>query len=274
MMFDINHHEVVDAVNRALYEDVGSGDVTTDACVPADLKAEGRFTARQTMIVAGPELLYLLFDDVTLQRHSGDPASDGDVIATVRGLARNLLTRERVALNLLQRMSGIATLARRYMDAVAGTRTVILDTRKTTPGLRRLEKMAAAAGGVENHRMGLFDAVLIKNNHIALAGGIRSAVTRAMASEYPVELEVRTREEIDEALNLGVKRLLLDNMTPEVARDEIRHIAGRAKVELSGGITLDTIRAYAEAGPDYISVGAVTHSAAAVDINLRIEPRP
>jgi nicotinate-nucleotide pyrophosphorylase (carboxylating) len=132
--------------------------------------------------------------------------------------------------------------------------------------------MAAAAGGVENHRMGLFDAVLIKNNHIALAGGIKSAVTRALGTEYPVELEVRTREEIDEALNLGVKRLLLDNMSPEVARDEIRHIAGRAKVELSGGITVDTIRAYAEAGPDYISVGAITHSAPAVDINFRIEP--
>jgi nicotinate-nucleotide pyrophosphorylase (carboxylating) len=272
MIFDIDHPEVVDAVHRALYEDTGAGDVTTEACIPADLKAEGRFIARQEMIVAGSELLYLLFDDVRIERHSSDPANDGQVIATVRGPAQILLTRERVALNFLQRLSGIATLARRYVDAVQGTGCKILDTRKTTPGLRRVEKMAAEAGGATNHRMGLFDAVLIKNNHIALAGGIKPAVARAMATEYPVELEVRTREEIDEALNLGVHHLLLDNMTPEQARAEIRRIAGRAKVELSGGINLNSVRAYAEAGADFISVGAITHSATAVDINLRIEP--
>jgi len=272
LLFDIDHPEVVDAVNRALYEDVGSGDITTDACVPHDLRAEGRFTARQQMTVAGSELLHLLFDEVSIQKYSGDAASDGQVIAIVRGQARSLLTRERVALNLLQRLSGVATLARRYADAVQGTGVTILDTRKTTPGLRRLEKMAAEAGGATNHRIGLFDAVLIKNNHITLAGGIRPAVISALGTDYPVEVEVRSRAEIDEALHLGVDRLLLDNMTPEEARDEVRHIAGRAKVELSGGITLDTVRAYAEAGPDYISVGAITHSAVAVDINLRIEP--
>jgi len=272
MMFNIDDPEVVDAVHRALYEDAGTGDVTTEACIPADLRAEGRFIARQAMIVAGSELLYLLFDDVRIERHSGDPANDGQVIAIVGGPAQILLTRERVALNFLQRLSGVATLARRYVDAVQGTGCKILDTRKTTPGLRRLEKMAAEAGGASNHRMGLFDAVLIKNNHIALAGGIKAAVCRAMATEYPVELEVRTREDIDEALNLGVQHLLLDNMTPDQARAEIRHIAGRAKVELSGGITLDSVRGYAEAGADFISVGAITHSATAVDINLRIEP--
>ena len=272
MMFNIDDPDVVDAVHRALYEDVGTGDITTEACIPPDLIAEGRFFARQEMVVAGSELLHLLFDHVRIERHSGDPAGDGQVIATVRGPAQVLLTRERVSLNFLQRLSGVATLAREFTRAVAGTGVQVLDTRKTAPGLRRLEKMAAEAGGVTNHRMGLFDAVLIKNNHVALAGGIKTAVTRAMATEYPVELEVRTREEIDEALNLGIRHLLLDNMTPEEAREEVRHIAGRAKVELSGGITLANIRAYAEARPDFISVGAITHSAVAVDINLRIEP--
>ena len=271
-MFNIDHPEVVDAVHRALYEDVGTGDITTEACIPPALMATGRFYARQRMVVAGTELLHVLFDEVRIERHSGDPAEDGEVLATVRGPAQILLTRERVSLNFIQRLSGVATLARRYVDAVQGTGCTILDTRKTTPGLRRLEKMAAEAGGATNHRMGLFDAVLIKNNHVTLAGGIKTAVERALASEYPVELEVRTREEIDEALSLGVQHLLLDNMTPDEARSEIRHIAGRARVELSGGIHLDTVRAYAEAGPDFISVGAITHSAIAVDINLRIEP--
>jgi nicotinate-nucleotide pyrophosphorylase (carboxylating) len=270
VVFDIDHPEVVDAVHRALYEDVGSGDVTTDSCVPTGIRAEGFFTARAPMVVAGVELLHLLFDDVTLHRHSSDRAVDGDVLATVRGGARTLLTRERVALNFLQRLSGIATLARAYVDAVAGTRCTILDTRKTTPGLRRLEKMAAAAGGATNHRMGLFDAVLIKNNHISLAGGIRNAVEGVRSAGMPIELEVRTHEEIAEALGLGVEHLLLDNMSPAQAAGEIRFIAGRAKVELSGGITLTSIREYAETGADFISVGAITHSATAVDINLRI----
>jgi nicotinate-nucleotide pyrophosphorylase (carboxylating) len=272
VIFDIDHPEVVDAVNRALAEDIGPGDVTTDACIPPGIAAEGFFTARETMIVAGVELLQRIFDDVTLLRRSGDCASDGDVLATVRGDARALLTRERVALNFLQRLSGIATLARAYSDAVAGTGCAILDTRKTTPGLRRLEKMAAAAGGATNHRMGLYDAVLIKNNHIALAGGIRKAVERARAAGMALELEVRNHEEVAEALSLGVSHLLLDNMTPRQAAEEIRFIAGRAKVELSGGITLTTVREYAQTGADFISVGAITHSAAAVDINLRIHP--
>jgi nicotinate-nucleotide pyrophosphorylase (carboxylating) len=272
MMFNIDHPEVVDAVHLALYEDIGAGDITTEACIPPDLMAMGRFYARQQMVAAGTELLHLLFDEVRIERHSGDRAGDGEVLATVRGPAQILLTRERVSLNFLQRLSGIATLTRQYVDAVQGTDCKILDTRKTTPGLRRMEKMAAEAGGAINHRMGLFDAILIKNNHVTLAGGIKTAVTRAMAGECPVELEVRTREEIDEALNLGIQHLLLDNMTPDEARDEIRHIAGRAKVELSGGIHLDSVRAYAEAGPDFISVGAITHSAVAVDINFRIEP--
>lgn len=273
-MFDIHHHEIADAVARAFYEDIGAGDVTTDACVPAGLQAEGRFMARQDMVVGGVELLYLMFDDVRLAKRSGDTARDGEVLATVHGPARTLLTRERVALNFLQRLSGVATLARKYVDAVAGTKCRILDTRKTTPGLRRLEKMAAAAGGVTNHRLGLFDGILIKNNHIALAGGVRAAVQAAQAADadLPIEVEVRTRAEIEEALALGAPQLLLDNMTPAQAAEEIRFIAGRASTELSGGITLATVRDYAEAGADFISAGAITHSATAVDINLRIEP--
>lgn len=273
MIFDTHHHEIADAVARAFYEDIGTGDVTTESCVPANIAGEGRFTARQSMVVAGVELLYLMFDDVTLHKRSGETARDGDVLAAVRGQARKLLTRERVALNFLQRLSGIATLTRKYVEAVAGTGCTILDTRKTTPGLRRMEKMAAAAGGAANHRLGLFDAILIKNNHLTLAGGVRAAVEAARnnGDELPVEVEVRTRTEIEEALSLGVPRLLLDNMTPAEAAAEIAFIAGRATVELSGGITLETVRAYAETGADFISVGAITHSAPAVDINLRIE---
>jgi nicotinate-nucleotide pyrophosphorylase (carboxylating) len=270
VLFEIDHPEVIAVVRRALDEDIGTGDVTTDSCVPRGLFAEGFFAARAPMVAAGVELLKLIFDDVTLLKESGDSAADGDVLATVRGDARTLLTRERVSLNFLQRLSGVATLARAYFDAVAGTGCTILDTRKTTPGLRRLEKMAAAAGGATNHRMGLFDAVLIKNNHIAMAGGIRPAVEGARKSGMPVELEVRTHDEIGEALSLGVKHLLFDNMTPRQAAEEIRFVAGRAKVELSGGINLTTVREYAETGADFISTGAITHSATAVDINLRI----
>jgi nicotinate-nucleotide pyrophosphorylase (carboxylating) len=171
----------------------------------------------------------------------------------------------------MQRLSGIATLARTYVEAIAGTKSHILDTRKTTPGLRRLEKMAAAAGGVVNHRMGLYDAVLIKNNHIAAAGGVRPALERAFATHLPVEIEVRTQAELDRALACGAKHLLLDNLTPAQAAEWIHRINRRATVELSGGITLDNVRAYAEAGADYISCGAITHSATAVDINFRIQ---
>ncbi len=188
------------------------------------------------------------------------------------GRARTLLECERVSLNFLQRLSGVATLARKYTDAVAGTNCRVLDTRKTTPGFRRLEKLAAAAGGVTNHRMGLFDAVLIKNNHITAAGGVRAALERVRnLNSVPVEIEIRTREELDEALAAGAKHVLLDNLTPKQAAAEIQYIAGRAKVELSGNITLDTIRAYAQTGADFVSSGAITHQAQAVNFNFRIE---
>jgi nicotinate-nucleotide pyrophosphorylase (carboxylating) len=258
-------------VERALEEDIGSGDVTTNLCVPPDRKASGRFLVRETIIVAGVELLPLLYDDIDLKAPSGTCLAPGKEIATIRGPARKLLTRERVALNFLQHLSGIATQARKYVDAIAGTGCRILDTRKTIPGLRELEKMAVRAGGATNHRMGLFDAVLIKNNHITAAGGVRAALAATSNTNVPVQIEVRTRAELEEALQYGAKRLLLDNVSPAEAKEWIHYIAGRATVELSGGITLDTVRAYAETGADFISVGAITHSARAVDIHFHLE---
>jgi nicotinate-nucleotide pyrophosphorylase (carboxylating) len=270
MPFDLTHPDIQHAITQALTEDIGPGDLTTEACIPSRLPAQARFTARQDLTLAGVELLSLLFDGPILRKHSGDRVSSGEQIALVRGPARLLLTRERVALNFLQRLSGVATLAASFVAAVEGTGVRILDTRKTTPGLRVLEKMAAAAGGVVNHRMGLFDAVLIKNNHIRLAGGVRPAIERARAADQPIEVEVRTRPEIEEALASGAARLLLDNLTPEQAAEEIRFIDHRAETEISGGVTLDNVRAYAEARPDFISSGAITHSAKAVDINCGI----
>lgn len=277
MTFNVAHPDIEEAVRRALEEDIGEGDITSQACVPEDLRAEGRFIARQQLVIAGVELLPLIYkmrggvEEFEGSIFSAQCAGPGDVIARVTGRARTLLECERVALNFLQRLSGIATLARRYVEAVENTPCRILDTRKTTPGLRRLEKMAAAAGGVTNHRMGLFEAILIKNNHIAAAGDVRAAIERARSTGKPVEIEVRTRAEIEEALASGAQRLLLDNLSPEEAAEHIRFIDGRAEVELSGGITLENVRAYAEAGADFISCGAITHSAPAVDINFRLE---
>jgi nicotinate-nucleotide pyrophosphorylase (carboxylating) len=258
-------------VQNALTEDIGSGDITTALCVPAELTARARIIARQPLVVAGVSVLPLLFENPGIRVQDGDRLNDGGEIALVRGPARDLLTRERVALNFLQRLCGIATLTRNYVDAISGTNCRILDTRKTTPGLRTLEKMATAAGGAVNHRMGLYDAVLIKNNHITAAGGVRSALALAKNTTLPVEIELRTIGELHEALECGATHLLLDNLTPAQAASWIRTIGGRATVELSGGITLESVRAYAETGADYISVGALTHSAPAVDINFRLE---
>lgn len=264
-----------DIVRVALDEDIGSGDVTTRACVPEALMAHGSFVAREALVLAGLSLLPRVYGEfyehLAVLKHDGDACSEGEVFATIAGRARALLERERVALNFLQHLSGIATMARRFADAVAGTSCRVLDTRKTTPGLRALEKAAAAAGGVTNHRMGLYDAILIKNNHIAAAGGVRLAIERARSSGLPIEIEVRTREELREALDAGAVHLLLDNLTPAEAADWVREIAGRAKVELSGGITLENVRAYAEAGADFVSSGAITHSARAMDISFRLE---
>src|SRR5580704_11232770 len=258
-------------VERALAEDIGTGDITTELCVPSDRQARGAFRVRERVVVAGSELLPLLYERIDFQVNDGTVLEPAQDIARVHGSARTLLTRERVALNFFQHLSGIATLARKYVDAVAGTGCRILDTRKTVPGLRELEKMAVHAGGATNHRMGLFDAVLIKNNHITAAGGVRAALEATRNASVPVQIEVRTRVELEQALDWGAKKLLLDNLSPSEAKDWIRYIAGRATVELSGGITLDAVRAYAETGADFISVGAITHSSRAVDIHFHLE---
>jgi nicotinate-nucleotide pyrophosphorylase (carboxylating) len=259
-------------VRLALEEDIGTGDVTTRACVPEAQFARGYFLAREPLVVAGIGLLDEIYQrPVETLKRDGDPCAEGDILARVSGPARLLLERERVALNFLQRLSGVATLARQFAGAVAGTGCRVLDTRKTTPGMRALEKAAAAAGGVTNHRMGLYDAVLIKNNHIAAAGGVRKAIERSHAAGLPIEIEVRSEAELAEALDAGATHLLLDNLTPPEAAEWVRRIAGRATVELSGGITLANVRAYAEAGADFVSSGAITHSARAMDISFRLE---
>jgi nicotinate-nucleotide pyrophosphorylase (carboxylating) len=260
------------AVRRALEEDIGTGDVTSAACVPADREAAGVFLARQNLVLAGTEVLPLIYNNLELRKRDGETAIDGEVVAQVRGKARDLLAFERTALNFLQRLSGIATLARAFVQEVAGTKCKVLDTRKTTPGLRMLEKHAAAAGGVTNHRIGLFDAILIKNNHIAAAGGVKQALANARAaSDLPIEIEVRTRAELREALVNGATSLLVDNLTPDEAREWIEEIAGLATVEISGGVTLANVRAYALTGADFVSSGAITHSAPAVDLSFRLE---
>lgn len=264
-------------VRLALEEDIGTGDVTSRACISESQMAAGRFLAREPLVIAGLDLLAEIYtqrggvSDLQILKRDGDACVDGENFATVRGRARTLLECERVALNFLQRLSGVATLARRYADAVAGTGCRVIDTRKTTPGLRALEKAAARTGGITNHRAGLYDAILIKNNHISAAGGVRPALERAAQSGLPVEIEVRTRAELGEALSSGATHLLLDNLTPAEAVEWIAEIAGRAKVELSGGITLDNVRAYAGTGADFVSSGAITHSARAVDISFRLE---
>jgi nicotinate-nucleotide pyrophosphorylase (carboxylating) len=275
-MFDVSHPEVRSAVAQALAEDIGSGDVTSRLTIPTDLQARGTFIAKQELVLAGIELLPVVYEmrggaTVELLAESGSKLSVGTAAARVSGRARTLLQCERVALNFLQRLSGVATLARQHVDAVAGTNVKVLDTRKTTPGLRRLEKSAAAAGGATNHRIGLYDAVLIKNNHITAAGGVRNALERVKSFNGPIEIEVRTRAELEEALACGAKSLLLDNLSPAEAAEWIRYIDGRATAELSGNIDLANIRAYAEAGPDFISCGAITHSAPAVDLSFRLE---
>jgi nicotinate-nucleotide pyrophosphorylase (carboxylating) len=275
-MFDATHPDVRSAVERALAEDLGPGDVTTTLTVPETLGAHGFFLAKQNFVAAGVELLPLVYEmgggaELKLLKKSGDSIAKGMHLAEVRGPARVLLSCERVALNFLQRLSGVATLAHQHVRKLGSSKTRVLDTRKTTPGLRMLEKMAVAAGGAVNHRKGLYDAVLIKNNHITAAGGVTKALAAVREFNGPVEIEVRTRQELDEALAAGAKHLLLDNLTPSEADEWIAFINGRATVELSGNINLENIASYADAGADFISCGAITHSAPAVDISFRLE---
>lgn len=266
------HPDTLAAIHLAIAEDIGSGDITSESCVPADRLATGYFLAREAMVLAGTSVLPVIYPEgLEILQNDGDHLREGNRIATVRAAARTLLQYERVALNFLQRLSGVATLAHRFARMVEGTHCRVLDTRKTTPGLRRLEKAAAASGGVTNHRMGLYDAILIKNNHISAAGGVRQAMENTRAAGLPIEIEVRTVTELNEALASGATHLLLDNLSPQQAEEWVRAVNGRATVELSGGIDLDSVRTYAETGADFVSVGAITHSAPAVDISFRLE---
>jgi nicotinate-nucleotide pyrophosphorylase (carboxylating) len=270
---------IEEIVARALAEDVGAGDVTTEATVPADARARGLITQKAPGVMYGIELVQETFRQLDagvgfeLIVHEGR-WRDGGAALEIEGLARAILTGERTALNFLQRLSGVATMAARAVRAVEETDVVILDTRKTTPGLRGLEKAAVAAGGATNHRAGLYDAVLIKENHAALAGGIAEAVRRARAHVpgLPLEVECRDLDEVDQALGAGAPRILLDNMSLAQLREAVEHVAGRAELEASGGATLETLAEIARTGVDFISVGALTHSAPALDFSLILEP--
>jgi nicotinate-nucleotide pyrophosphorylase (carboxylating) len=271
--------DLTELVERALAEDLGPGDVTSEATVPAGARARARITQKAPGVIAGlavAEAVFAAVDPATaVIRHTEEGAwRDGGPVLVAEGDTRALLAAERTALNFLGRLSGVATLTARYVGAVDGTGTRILDTRKTTPGLRALEKAAVQAGGGQNHRFGLFDAVLIKENHAAAAGGVGTAVTRARAAwpDLLVEVECRDLTEVDEALAAGAPRILLDNMDPAALRAAVDRIAGRAETEASGGITLQGVGDVAAAGLDYVSVGALTHSAPALDLSLLLEP--
>ena len=268
--------EVLENIRRALDEDIRSGDVTTDNIVPADASLRARIIAKQTGVVAGLQLAEAVWREVDPRLTFTQNISDGSnvenrtVLAEVAGPARALLTGERTALNFLGRMSGIATLTRQFVDAVSGTHAVILDTRKTAPGLRFIDKLAVRLGGGQNHRTGLFDMVLIKDNHIDFAGSITAAVTRVREAGVNVEIEVeaRTLDHVREALGLGVERILLDNMSLELMREAVQVTGRLAKLEASGNVSLENVLEVARTGVNHISVGALTHSPKVFDVSL------
>jgi nicotinate-nucleotide pyrophosphorylase (carboxylating) len=269
--------ELAEFVERVLAEDLGKdGDVTSAATIPADAQFTAEMNARQALVVAGIDIASAFFRkldrDVEIQSLAKDGGSvdRGATLMRLKGNARAMLAAERSALNALQHLSGIATLTRYYVDAIAGTGAVLLDTRKTVPGLRVLEKFAARMGGAQNHRMGLDDGVLIKDNHVAVCGGVAQAVRSAKAAStgLKVQIEVDRIDQIEPALAAGADRLLLDNMDPARLREAVRIVAGRVPLEASGGVTLETIRFLAETGVNFISVGRITQSAPAVDIGL------
>lgn len=275
----VERQVVASIVARALAEDVGPGDLTTRLCVPADAYAVGTIIAKQPGIHSGlyvaEEVFRQLDEGVVFEAFvaEGEAIEVGTVLARLVGPARPMLTGERVALNFLQHLCGVATLTNAYVKAIEATDCLLLDTRKTTPGLRALEKAAVRAGGGYNHRFALFDGLLIKDNHIRAAGGIAEAIAAARRGIHPglrIEVEAQTFEEIEEALEAGADIILLDNFTAEQVAEAVRRIKGRAKVEASGGITLENIRAYAEAGVDFVSAGALTHSAPALDLSLEL----
>lgn len=270
------HPDILEAIQRALREDIGAGDVTSNSIIPADAVMTGQIIAKQSGVIAGLDVAQAVFAaldprvEFTALVEEGARVENRQVVSRLAGPAVSLLTGERTALNFLGRVSGIATLTRQFVDAVAGTRAVILDTRKTVPGLRMLDKLAVARGGGQNHRIGLYDMILIKDNHIDFAGSITAAVERARAAHTGLEIEVeaRTLAHVQESLELGVERILLDNMSLETMRQAVVLNVGRAKLEASGNVTLETVRAIAETGVDYISSGALTHSAKVFDVSL------
>jgi nicotinate-nucleotide pyrophosphorylase (carboxylating) len=269
--------DIDDFVRRVLAEDMGQGgDVTSAATIPAEVRFTAVMQCREPMVLAGIELAQAFFQALDPEVRLDVSASDGQAVATgatlmrIEGNARAMLTAERSALNTLQHLSGIATLTRRYVDAIAGTGAVLLDTRKTVPGLRLAEKYAARMGGARNHRLRLDDGVLIKDNHVAACGGVAGAVRAAKAAEtgLQVQVEVDRIDQIEPALVAGADRLLLDNMPPPILREAVALVAGRVPLEASGGVNLETIRSIAETGVNFISVGRITQSAPAVDIGL------
>ncbi len=270
-----------DLIDLAFAEDIGDGDHTTLSTIPAEAMGRQHLLVKQEGILAGVEIARRVFEKfdpslkMTVMIDDGAHVKPGDIAFVVEGSVRSLLQTERTMLNIMQRMSGIATMTAVYQKRLEGLHTKVLDTRKTTPGMRLLEKEAVRIGGGANHRIGLFDMILIKDNHVDFAGGIDQAVARAKAylkekgKDLKIEVEVRNTEEIDQALAAGVDRIMLDNFTPERTAEAVRHIAGRAEIESSGGITLDTLRAYGETGVDFISVGALTHSVKGLDMSFK-----
>ena len=272
---------IEDLLDLAFAEDIGDGDHTTLSTIPAEEQGKQQLIVKEEGILAGIEIAKMVFNKfdkklkMTVFINDGAHVMPGDIAFVVEGPVRSLLQTERIMLNIMQRMSGIATTTAKYQERLAGLKTKVLDTRKTTPGMRILEKEAVKIGGGCNHRIGLFDMILIKDNHVDFAGGIPQAVAAAKkyckekGKNLKIELEVRNTEEILQALEAGVDRIMLDNFTPEATRDAVKLINGRTEIESSGGITLDTLRAYGEAGVDFISVGALTHSVKGLDMSFK-----
>ena len=276
--------ELIDALlDLAFAEDIGDGDVTTLCCIPEDETGRQHLLVKEDGILAGVEIarrVFRKFDPelkMTVYINDGTPVKKGDIAFVVEGKVRSLLQTERLMLNIMQRMSGIATMTRRYMDELNGLKTKVLDTRKTTPGMRILEKEAVKIGGGENHRIGLFDMILLKDNHVDFSGGIENAITNAnrYIEEHhkdgmKIEIEVRNLEELSQALAVGrIDRIMLDNFTPADTRKAVEMVGGRYEIESSGGITFETLRQYGECGVDYISVGALTHSVNGLDMSFK-----
>lgn len=271
-----------DLIKLAFAEDIGDGDHTTLCCIPEDAEGAQKLIVKENGVLAGVEMAKRIFAafDPTLKMeqflNDGDEVKVGDIAFIVRGKVRSLLQTERLMLNVMQRMSGIATVTRRYARQLEGLKTRVLDTRKTTPGLRMIEKEAVKIGGGVNHRIGLFDMILLKDNHVDFAGGITNAIKRAQSylkekgKDLKIEIEVRNLDELQEAIDCGgIDRIMLDNFTPELTRKAVEIIGGRFETESSGGITFDTLRSYAECGVDYISVGALTHSVKGLDLSFK-----